>query len=112
MGTDLFCHAIGKQSEKNDSTTDAVTQVVSTIGSTEGNVTITANQDATITASDIIGSKDISITGENITVSSATNTVTTTDIYEYKQSGITVSVSNGTINAEEKAVSGAVKILE
>ena len=96
---------IGKQSEKNDSTTDAVTQVVSTIGSTEGNVTITANQDATITASDIIGSKDISITGENITVSSATNTVTTTDTYEYKQSGITVSVSNGTISAAEKAVS-------
>ncbi|VBB09344.1 pectin lyase fold/virulence factor [Lucifera butyrica] len=90
---------IGSQSQKNDTTQNTVTQVSSTVGSTNGQVNITAHKDAAVTGSDMIGSQGINVTGQNVTIDSANNTDQLKDTYEFKQSGLSVSVGNSTINA-------------
>ena len=83
--------------KRNDQYKDAdITQKGSTIGSIAGNVTIEANKDVHVNASDIIAGKDISLTGENVDISSKDNVYHSDEKHEYKKSGLTVSVSGGT----------------
>ena len=82
--------------KRNDQYADTdVTQKGSTVGSIAGNVTIKANKDVHVNASDIIAGKDISMTGENVDISSKDNVYHSDEKHEYKKSGLTVSVSGG-----------------
>lgn len=82
--------------KRNDQYADTdVTQKGSTVGSIAGNVTIEANKDVHVNASDIIAGKDISMTGENVDISSKDNVYHSDEKHEYKKSGLTVSVSGG-----------------
>lgn len=72
-----------------------VIQKGSTVGSIAGNVTIEANKDVHVNASSIIAGKGISMTGENIDISSKDNVYHSDEKHEYKKSGLTVSVSGG-----------------
>lgn len=86
--------------KRNDQYADTdVTQKGSTVGSIAGNVTIEANKDVHVNASDIIAGKDISMTGENVDISSKDNVYHSDEKHEYKKSGLTVSVSGATIDA-------------
>ena len=82
----------------------AVTQVGSTVGSTNGTVNIVAGKDANITASNIIGQQGINLTGQNININVANNTSTTDQTSGFHQSGLTVSVGSPTITALTTAV--------
>ena len=86
--------------KRNDQYVDTdVTQKGSTVGSIAGNVTIEANKDVHVNASDIIAGKDISMTGENVDISSKDNVYHSDEKHEYKKSGLTVSVGGATIDA-------------
>ena len=86
--------------KRNDQYADTdVTQKGSTVGSIAGNVTIEANKDVHVNASDIIAGKDISMTGENVDISSKDNVYHSDEKHEYKKSGLTVSVGGATIDA-------------
>lgn len=93
---------IGTESKKNTLDGQTVTQVGSTIGSINANVNITADKDAKITGSDVISGKDTNVKAQNITIDAAANSSTTKETYEYKKSGLTVSVSSPAIDTITK----------
>ena len=91
--------------KRNDQYKDAnITQKGSTVGSIAGNVTIEANKDVHVDASDIIAGKDISMTGENVEITSKDNIYHSDEKHEYKKSGLTVSVGGATIEAVNSVV--------
>lgn len=110
---------IGKE-KRNDQYQEADTlQKTSTVGSLQGNVTVNANKDIHVDASDIMTGKDISMTGENVTITSKDNVYRSDEKHEYKKSGLTVSASGGvadiltdTIDYAKKASSARDKQLK
>ncbi|SEP47845.1 filamentous hemagglutinin, partial [Propionispora vibrioides] len=89
---------IGSQKQKRTTDTDSVTQVGSMLGSTAGNVTLEAGKNIDITASNIVGGQDVTMTGNEITVQAGTDTYKERQTYEFKQSGLSVSLGGGVLN--------------
>ncbi|HFO5513498.1 TPA: hemagglutinin repeat-containing protein, partial [Escherichia coli] len=69
-----------------------------TIGSTAGNVSITAGKQAHISGSDVIANRDISITGDSVVVDPGHDRRTVDEKFEQKKSGLTVALS-GTVGS-------------
>jgi len=90
---------IGSEKKKDAYDTEETTQRGSTVGSVKGNVTITAGQTASVSASDIIAGKDTLITGRNVDIESKDNTYRGKEEHEYKKSGLTVSLGGAAVNA-------------
>ena len=90
---------IGSEKKKDSYDTEETTQRESTVGSVKGNVTITAGQTASVSASDIIAGKDTLITGRNVDIESKDNTYRGKEEHEYKKSGLTVSLGGAAVNA-------------
>ena len=90
---------IGNQ-QQTDTIDESRTQLVSSaLGSLNGDVSIQAGGDVTLTASDIIATKgDINLSGENVTLTSADNLYTRDEQHLFKQTGLTLSVSGGVID--------------
>ena len=90
---------IGSEKKKDAYDTEKTTQAGSTVGSIKGNVTITAGQTASVSASDIIAGKDTLITGRNVDIESKDNTYRGKEEHEYKKSGLTASLGGTVMNA-------------
>ena len=90
---------IGSEKKKDSYDTEETMQAGSTVGSVKGNVTITAGQTASVSASDIIAGKDTLITGRNVDIESKDNTYKGKEEHEYKKSGLTVSLGGAAVNA-------------
>ena len=90
---------IGSEKKKDSYDTEETTQRESTVGSVKGNVTITAGQTASVSASDIIAGKDTLITGRNVDIESKDNIYRGKEEHEYKKSGLTVSLGGAAVNA-------------
>ncbi|WP_417038841.1 hemagglutinin repeat-containing protein [Dialister invisus] len=90
---------IGSEKKKDAYDTEETMQAGSTVGSIKGNVTITAGQTASVSASDIIAGKDTLITGRNVDIESKDNTYRGKEEHEYKKSGLTVSLGGAAVNA-------------
>ncbi|HFQ8379986.1 TPA: contact-dependent inhibition effector tRNA nuclease [Escherichia coli] len=73
-------------------------QSASTIGSTAGNVSITAGKQAHISGSDVIANRDISITGDSVVVDPGHDRRTVDEKFEQKKSGLMVALS-GTVGS-------------
>ena len=69
------------------------------MGSVKGSVTIHAQNNITVRASDIIAGKDTLITGRNVDIESKDNTYRGKEEHEYKKSGLTVSLGGTAVNA-------------
>ena len=95
---------IGSEKRKDQYADADVNQRGSTIGSIAGNVTIQADKNVDVDASDIIAGKDIAMTGENVTISSKDNVYHNDEKYEYKKSGLTISVGGAAIDAMDSVV--------
>ena len=65
----------------------------------KGNVTIHAQNNITVRASDIIAGKDTLITGRNVDIESKDNIYRGKEEHEYKKSGLTVSLGGAAVNA-------------
>ena len=90
---------IGSEKKKDSYDTEETTQRESTVGSVKGNVTITAGQTASVSASDIIAGKDTLITGRNVDIESKDNIYRGKEEHEYKKSGLTASLGGTVMNA-------------
>ena len=90
---------IGSEKKKDSYDTEETMQAGSTVGSVKGNVTIHAQNNITVRASDIIAGKDTLITGRNVDIESKDNIYRGKEEHEYKKSGLTVSLGGAAVNA-------------
>ena len=91
---------IGSEKKKDSYDTEETTQA----GSTVGNVTIHAQNNITVRASDIIAGKDTLITGRNVDIESKDNIYRGKEEHEYKKSGLTVSLGGAVITAKDNII--------
>lgn len=98
---------VGKQSLKQTTDSDSQLHKGSTLGSTDGSVSLTAGENLTVHGSDVVAKKDISLTGQSVAVIAAENTRTELTKTEQKQSGLTLSLSGTVGSAMNTAVQAA-----
>ncbi|MGD8106443.1 hemagglutinin repeat-containing protein [Pantoea sp. FN0302] len=98
MGTGGIGFTIGKASQK--STTDATGTFSkgSAVGSSDGSVILSANNQLKVHGSDVIAGKDLTLSGSDVAVSAAENSHTALTKTEQKQSGLTLALS-GTVGS-------------
>ncbi|QLG91201.1 hemagglutinin repeat-containing protein [Pseudomonas yamanorum] len=65
-------------SQKHNGTATETTLTGSTVGSSAGNVTLTAGRELTVIASDLVSTKDMSLNGANVTIAAGTETANQT----------------------------------
>ena len=101
---------IGTEKRKDQySDADDLLQKSSTVGSVSGNVSIESGNKTEIGASAVLAGKDISITGENVQISSKDNVYHSEEKHEYKKSGLTVSATGGAVAVLSDALAYAQK---
>ncbi|EFM4732918.1 hemagglutinin repeat-containing protein, partial [Escherichia coli] len=108
-GTGGIGFTIGSSKTTHDRREAGTTQSqsASTIGSTAGNVSITAGKQAHISGSDVIANRDISITGDSVVVDPGHDRRTVDEKFEQKKSGLTVALSGTVGSAINNAVTSA-----
>jgi filamentous hemagglutinin len=91
----------GSKSSRQQINQDGTTQSQSSsaVGSTGGNVNLIAGEKAHIGGSDVIAKNDVNIVGGSVTVDPGNDMLTRKQIYEQKQSGLTVSLSSPVTDA-------------
>ncbi|MEQ5126057.1 hemagglutinin repeat-containing protein [Providencia alcalifaciens] len=101
--------SVGKQSSRHEVDEKGTTQSqsVSTIGSTQGNVNITAGNKLHVGGADLVAQKDLSLTGDSVQIDPGYDERTRTETFETKQSGFTVALSGAAGSALNTAVSTA-----
>ncbi|OUF37936.1 contact-dependent inhibitor A [Enterobacter cloacae] len=109
MGTGGIGFTIGSSKSTHDLREQGTTQSesFSTVGSTGGNVSITAGKQAHIGGADIIAQKDISLTGDSVVIEPGHDKRTRDEKFEQKSSGLTVALSGAAGSAVNNAVTTA-----
>ncbi|WJW94771.1 hemagglutinin repeat-containing protein [Enterobacter pseudoroggenkampii] len=82
-------------------------QSFSTVGSTGGNVAISAGNQAHIGGADLIAGKDLSLSGDSVIIEPGHDKRTRDEAFEQKKSGLTVALSGTVGSAINNAVSAA-----
>jgi filamentous hemagglutinin len=104
MSSGGFGVTIGKRDLRSNSDTTTTTASVSSIGSTQGDVSIKAGDTFTQTGSHIITPQgDVSIAARKVDIVEARNSETTVTDTQFRQSGLTVAVSNPIVTAVQTA---------
>lgn len=80
-------------------------QSFSTVGSTGGNVAISAGNQAHIGGADLIAGKDLSLSGDSVIIEPGHDRRTRDETFEQKKSGLTVALSGTVGSAINNAVS-------
>ncbi|WP_220710712.1 hemagglutinin repeat-containing protein [Enterobacter cancerogenus] len=109
MGTGGIGFTIGSSKTTHDLREQGTTQSesFSTVGSTGGNVSITAGKQAHIGGADIIAQKDISLTGDSVVIEPGHDKRTRDETLEQKSNGLTVALSGAAGSAVNNAVTTA-----
>jgi len=90
-----FGFTIGKQQLNTDTRNQVASAAASSVGSLEGNINLSAGGDFIQTGSRVTAAQgDITVTAKNITIESAQNTSKTVIETKFKQSGLSVSITN------------------
>ncbi|ALF86673.1 MULTISPECIES: hemagglutinin repeat-containing protein [Ralstonia solanacearum species complex] len=89
----------GTRNQKDTINDNAVTQTGSMVGSTGGNVNLSAGNALKVTGSQVIAAKDIKGTGADVTIEAAQGSTHHDETHEVKQSGFTLGVSGGAVGA-------------
>ncbi|MGP9005970.1 hemagglutinin repeat-containing protein, partial [Enterobacter asburiae] len=82
-------------------------QSFSTVGSTGGNVAISAGNQAHVGGADLIAGKDLSLSGDSVIIEPGHDRRTRDETFEQKKSGLTVALSGTVGSAINNAVSAA-----
>lgn len=99
--------SVGTREQSTDQKSTSTTAAASTVGSTGGNVRISAGQTFTQKGSDVLatstttGSGNVDITAKKVDIVEARETSATETKTEFKQSGITLSLSNPVVSAAQ-----------
>lgn len=109
MGTGGIGFTIGSSKTTHDLREQGTTQSesFSTVGSTGGNVSITAGNQAHTGGADIIAQKDISLTGDSVVIEPGHDKRTRDEKFEQKSSGLTIALSGAAGSAINSAVQTA-----
>ncbi|WP_250150996.1 hemagglutinin repeat-containing protein, partial [Photorhabdus akhurstii] len=107
MGTGGIGFTLGKASQKVTTDSDSQLSKGSTVGSSQGNVTLNAGEQLRVHGSEVIAGKDLTLTGQQVDITSAENRNHTTTKTEQKQSGLTVALSGTAGGAVNSAVQTA-----
>ncbi len=94
---------IGSQSTKTTTKEQTLGEVGSTIGSINGNVSITARKKVDSEGTTFVSGKDLSITGKEVTIDNTIDTYDSQTKYEFKQSGLSVSLGGGIVDTATSA---------
>ncbi|EKY2812862.1 hemagglutinin repeat-containing protein [Salmonella enterica] len=95
---------VGSSSQKSTTEGQGDTQLGSTVGSQRGELTLSAGRNATLHGSDLVAGGNLSVTGQNVSITAAENTQTTLQKFERHQSGLTVALSGAVGSALNTAV--------
>ncbi|MQQ99819.1 hemagglutinin repeat-containing protein [Glaciimonas soli] len=92
--------SMGNKEQDHQQTYDATTHNASTVGSTNGNVTITAGNAYTQTGSNVVAlAGDIGIAGKTVDITAVQDTMTATTKDHTQQSGLSLGVSAPIVTA-------------
>ncbi|MDO8312664.1 MAG: hemagglutinin repeat-containing protein [Sideroxyarcus sp.] len=96
--------SIGTQRQGMNSQATSTTAAASTVGSTQGDVTLTAGQAYRQTGSDVIAlTGDVNIAARQVAITEARESSRSSVEHSFQQSGITVAVTNPVISAVQTA---------
>ncbi|WP_279992608.1 hemagglutinin repeat-containing protein [Enterobacter bugandensis] len=109
MGSGGIGFTIGSSKSTHDLREKGTTQSqsFSTVGSTGGNVAISAGNQARIGGADLIAGKDLSLSGDSVIIEPGHDKRTRDETFEQKKSGLTVALSGTVGSAINNAVSAA-----
>ncbi|WP_124095347.1 contact-dependent inhibition toxin BcpA [Burkholderia gladioli] len=99
---------VGSRSAAQQDQSSSVTNKGSVIGSSQGNVTIQAGKDATMTGSTIVAGQDVGIAAQNVTVNAAYDTYKDAQSQQFSQSGLSVGLGGGLVGLGQ-SMAGAVR---
>ena len=90
---------IGKKQSKDNYYIDETTHKATTLGSTDGKVTVQAGDTVHLTTTDIIADKGIRLSGQDIVLDGKEDHYLSKESHEYKSSGLTVSLGGSVASA-------------
>lgn len=106
-GTGGIGASYGSQSQKVTDTAQSITQRGSTVGSVNGDVTLSAGSGLSIHGSDVVAGNDITLVGKNVSVTAAEEQTRRTHEVEQKSSGLTLGLSGSAGSAASNALQAA-----
>ncbi|EOL8941882.1 hemagglutinin repeat-containing protein [Cronobacter dublinensis] len=114
MGSGGIGFTIGSSKTRHELKEKGTTQSqsVSTIGSTGGNVSITAGEQARVSGADLVAGKNLTLTGDSVIIEPGHDKRTRTETFEQKSSGLTVALSGAVGDAVNSAVTTAMAAKE
>lgn len=104
-GTGGIGISYGSQSLKVTDNAQEVTHRGSTIGSVNGNVSLSAGHDLAVHGSDLIAGQDMTLAGKNVSITAAADSNAQTHTVEQKSSGLTLALSGTAGSALNTSVS-------
>ncbi|PQQ22168.1 hemagglutinin repeat-containing protein, partial [Photorhabdus hindustanensis] len=107
MGTGGIGFTLGKASQKVTTDSDSQLSKGSTVGSSQGNVTLNAGEQLRVHGSEVIAGKDLTLTGQQVDITGAENRHHASTKTEQKQSGLTVALSGAAGGAVNSAAQTA-----
>ncbi|NHV11397.1 filamentous hemagglutinin N-terminal domain-containing protein [Cronobacter turicensis] len=114
MGSGGIGFTIGSSKTRHELKEKGTTQSqsVSTVGSTGGNVTVTAGEQARVSGADLVAGKNLTLTGDSVIIEPGHDKRTRTETFEQKSSGLTVALSGAVGDAVNSAVTAAMAAKE
>ncbi|EKM0668746.1 hemagglutinin repeat-containing protein [Cronobacter turicensis] len=114
MGSGGIGFTIGSSKTRHELKEKGTTQSqsVSTVGSTGGNVTVTAGEQARVSGADLVAGKNLTLTGDSVVIEPGHDKRTRTETFEQKSSGLTVALSGAVGDAVNSAVTAAMAAKE
>ncbi|MFM7484318.1 MAG: hemagglutinin repeat-containing protein, partial [Burkholderiaceae bacterium] len=104
MGSSGFGVTIGTRRSSTTEITDAANASASTVGSTDGDVRINASNSVAQTGSHVIAPQgDVTSAARKVDITAARNTETIVTDTQFKQSGVTIAISNPVVSAVQTA---------
>ena len=109
LGSGGIGFTVGKQSTRHEIDEKGTTQSqsVSTVGSSQGSVNVTAGNRLHVGGADLVAGKDMNLTGDSVSIDPGFDQRTRTEKTETKQSGLTLALSGTAGSALNTAVSTA-----
>ncbi|HIE9589388.1 TPA: hemagglutinin repeat-containing protein [Klebsiella variicola subsp. variicola] len=106
-GTGGVGFSVGSSSLKATDVTTALISAASTVGSSQGNLSLSAGNVLTVQGSDLVAGNNMALTGKTVNILAAENQSTQTHTVEQKTSGLTLALSGMVGSAINTAVSSA-----
>ncbi|WP_319804279.1 hemagglutinin repeat-containing protein [Pantoea agglomerans] len=109
LGSGGIGFTVGKQSTRHEIDEKGTTQSqsVSTVGSSQGSVNVTAGNRLHVGGADLVAGKDMKLTGDSVTIDPGFDSRSRKETFEQKQSGLSIALSGTAGSALNTAVSSA-----